>query len=232
MMNAMKQYLEPTPYIDFNHNSVMDFAIRETGNLKTPIEKAIKLYYSVRDGLRYNPYVMTLDKSNYSASFVLSQGEGFCIQKAIVLAAGARALGIPARLGFADVVNHLTTRRLRDILKTDLIVFHGYTQLYLEGAWVKATTAFDRNLCDRFGIRTLEFDGREDSVFHPFDREGRTHMEYVNDRGTFADFPFDLMVSEMRKAYPHLVHYFDEAGPAVNGDFHREASEEKDRSAR
>jgi len=123
------------------------------------------------------------------------------------------------------VVNHLSTKRLRDILKTDLFVFHGYTQLYLEGRWVKATPAFDRDLCDRFGIRTLEFDGREDSVFHPLDREGRTHMEYVLDRGTFADFPFDLMVREMRKAYPHLDHYFDEAGAAA-GDFHAEASRE------
>ena len=144
----MKEFTEPTSYIDSDNPDVYKFASEASGAADSEKEQAVNLYYAVRDGFAYNPYCLTLDKSHYKASYVLERREGFCIQKAILLTAAARALGIPARLGFANVRNHLATKKLIKLMKTDLFVFHGYTALNLDGKWVKATPAFDIRLCE------------------------------------------------------------------------------------
>jgi transglutaminase-like putative cysteine protease len=208
----MEDLLKPTAYIDSNHPDVRRFAIKEAGTLKTQKEQAVRLYYAVRDGFTYNPYCLTLMKEHYRASYVLGRKEGFCIQKAILLAAAARATGIPSRLGFATVRNHLATKKMLKLMKTDLFVFHGYTTLFINGKWVKATPAFDIKLCERFGVLPLEFDGSGDSIFHPFDRSGQRHMEYVHDYGVFDDFPLEQMIDEFRKYYPHMMDHFSGDG--------------------
>ncbi len=133
---------------------------------------------------------------------MLECGYGWCVPKAALLAAAARAVGIPARVGYADVRNHLSTERLRRILQTDLYIWHGYTELWLDGDWVKATPAFNLELCERFGIHPLEWDGQADSLYHPYDREGRRHMEYVNQRGTFDDVPVAQIAADFAALYP------------------------------
>jgi hypothetical protein len=222
----MQDNTQPTYYIDTDNPLVRDFALAHAAGAETAREKAVKLYYAVRDGFRYNPYRFTMERDDYRASFVLSLGEGFCIQKAILLAAAARVVKIPCRLGFANVINHLSTKRLREALRTDLFVFHGYTLMNIDGNWVKATPAFDAELCARVGIHPLEFDGLADSIFHPLDREGRRHMEYVHDYGPFDDMPFEMMVREMRRYYPHLADFFDTSGIPADADFREEASRE------
>jgi transglutaminase-like putative cysteine protease len=164
----------------------------------------VSLYYAVRDGIRYNPFLDFSKVETFQGSQCLVAGEGFCIGKAALLAAAARAEGIPARVGFADVKNHLTTPALRERMGSDLFVYHGYTELFLEGKWVKATPAFNLELCRRFKVKPLEFDGREDSIFHPFDEDERRHMEYVRDRGSHADVPVAQIMQAFRDAYPGL----------------------------
>jgi len=216
--------VHPTFYIESDHPEVVRFAREAAGDAVSAVERAVRLYYAVRDGFRYNPYCMSLEKEPYRASHVLAAGEGFCIQKAILLAAAARSLGLPCRLGFATVRNHLATKKLLELMQTDLFVFHGYTTFFLQGVWVKATPAFDLALCEKFGILPLEFDGTTDSIFHPFDRSGQRHMEYVHDYGQFDDLPYDLMLSEFRKYYPHICAYYDaKGGPPQAGDFRNEA---------
>jgi transglutaminase-like putative cysteine protease len=151
---------------------------------------------------------------------VIALGRGYCVAKAVVLAAAARATGIPARLGFADVRNHLATERLRRMMGTDIFYYHGFTELHLEGKWVKATPAFNIELCHKFGVLPLEFDGRSDSIFHPFDASHRRHMEYVNDRGSRVDLPFDELREAMARYYPRL------SSAEIKGDFHAEAEAE------
>jgi transglutaminase-like putative cysteine protease len=192
--------LAPTPLIDSDHPAVIEFAQRARG--ATERERAVELYYLVRDGFRYDPYHVDLSVAGLRASRVLETGAGWCVPKAALLAAAARAAGIPARVGFADVRNHLSTERLRRILQSDLYVWHGYTALWLDGDWVKATPAFNVQLCDRFGIHPLEWDGRSDSLYHPYDREGRRHMEYVNQRGTFDDVPVAQIAADFAVLYP------------------------------
>jgi transglutaminase-like putative cysteine protease len=203
-MSELAPYLKPTWFIDSDAPVVRDLAVEATRGKADDVEKAISLYYAVRDGVRYDPYVMSHERERYRASVVAGLPAAYCIQKAILLAAEARAVGIPARLGFGDVKNHLTTPKLRAAMGSDLFVFHGYTELHLDGKWVKATPAFNLALCDRFGVLPLEFDGRTDSIFHPFDRENRRHMEYVRNRGSFADFPYDEVMAAFRAEYPAL----------------------------
>jgi transglutaminase-like putative cysteine protease len=213
-------YLRPTQFIDSDAPAVAEYARSTIGDAATDVERGGRLYYAVRDPIRYDPYAIGFDLSAYKASAVLAAQVGFCIQKAILLAAVARAVGIPSRLGFADVRNHLTTERLRKLMGTDVFAFHGYTELYLDGRWVKATPAFNRSLCERFKVRPLEFDGKSDSVFHPFDTEGRKHMEYLRDHGHFADFPFEGMVRAFKEHYGHL---FQEGADWPRGNFEQEA---------
>ncbi len=218
----MNEYLQPTYYIDTDSAAVKEFVHKHTSPGESDREIGVKLYYAVRDLIKYNPYTMTFDKEKYRAQYPLEVLEGFCIQKAILLAAAARCAGIPSRLNFANVINHLSTENLLNILKTDLFVFHGATELYIDGHWVKATPAFNLSLCEKFGVHPLEFDGKNDSLFHPFDREGNKHMEYVHDYGSFKDFPYDLMMSELKKHYPHIFRtdYPDISG----GDFESETA--------
>jgi transglutaminase-like putative cysteine protease len=199
----MKEYLEPARYVDSAHPAVVRFAAANSG-AGSERELAIALYYAVRDGIRYNPFLDFSDDAVFRASACLTAGEGFCIGKAALLAAAARAAGIPARVGFADVKNHLTTPQLRERMGSDLFIYHGYCELHVEGKWVKATPAFNRELCDRFRVKPLEFDGREDSIFHPFDQDERRHMEYLRDRGSHADVPAAEITLAFREAYPVL----------------------------
>jgi transglutaminase-like putative cysteine protease len=191
------------------------------GDEADPRKRAILLYRAVRDEILYDPYIDYENLDTYRASAVLAAGRGFCVGKAALLAAAARLSGIPARLAFADVRNHLSTPRLLELLETDLFIFHGITELWLAGRWIKATPTFNANLCSRFRIKPLEFDGQADAILHPFDQDGRRHMEYVRERGAYADTPVEEIIPAMRAAYPRLVG--GRRGLGQRGDFAREA---------
>ncbi|HWI82181.1 transglutaminase family protein [Ramlibacter sp.] len=211
--------LAPTALIDSDHPAVRELAARAHG--ATPRDRAVDLYYLVRDEFRYDPYRVDLSVAGLRASRVIECGYGWCVPKAALLAAAARAAGIPARVGYADVRNHLSTERLRKILQTDLYVWHGYTELWLEGAWVKATPAFNLALCERFGIHPLDWDGRTDSLYHPYDKEGRRHMEYVNQRGSFDDVPAARIAADFAALYPGWA-----KPPEAEADFAADAARE------
>jgi transglutaminase-like putative cysteine protease len=196
--------LAPTTLIDSDDPRVQGFS-RVHARGADERERAVALYYAVRDGFRYDPYRIDLSVAGMRASHVLEIGVGWCVTKAALLAAAARAAGIAARVGYADVRNHLSTERMRQTMKTDLFVWHGYTELWLDGAWVKATPAFNIELCDRFGLLPLEFDGRADSLYHPFDKAGQRHMEYVREHGGFDDMPLQRIVEDFDRVYPGML---------------------------
>jgi transglutaminase-like putative cysteine protease len=191
--------------IDSDHPAVRDFARVNGGGEGSPLERAVRLYYAVRDSIHYDLYSVDLTEEGLRASTTLSRGRGWCVAKAVLLAACCRASGIPARLGFADVRNHLTTERMRVHLKSDLLMWHGYASLLLKDKWVRATPAFDPELCERFHIKSLDFDGHHDALLHPFDEGGLKHMEYVRYRGEFADVPLASLRETFERNYPLLL---------------------------
>jgi transglutaminase-like putative cysteine protease len=187
--------------VDADHPAVVDFA-RQHARGADDRARAVALYYAVRDGFRYDPYCVDLSEQGMRASTVLAQGVGWCVTKAALLSAACRAIGIPTRLGFADVRNHLSTARMRALMKTDEFVWHGYSEIWLDGAWRKATPAFNIELCTRFGLLPLEFDGIDDSIYHPFDSRGQRHMEYLREHGSFDDVPLQRLRADFAKYYP------------------------------
>jgi len=226
--DSLSPYLAPTATIDSDHPAVTAYACSTLEGVSGgDVEKAVRLYYAVRDGIWYDPYQPFYKPEHYRASRVLRVGRAFCIGKAALLCALGRASGIPARVGFADVRNHLTTRQLRDFMGTDLFVFHGYTEFLLGGKWVKATPAFNVELCRRHRVKALEFDGRTDSLFHSYNEESRLFMEYVREHGAFHDVPTERIVSAWEAAYGAdrvrgWIQGFEAAGGRTAKHFERE----------
>ena len=201
-MYNLEKYLTPTDIIDSDSDIVINYMKNIIGieNLSYT-EKAIKLYLGVRDNIRYNPYLPFFRPDHYRASNVIKAGEGFCITKAALLCAVARAAGIPARIGFATVKNHLSTRQLVEYLGSDVVVYHGYTELWLGEKWIKATPAFNAELCALHKVPPLEFDGVHDSIFHEFNSDNARYMEYTDYHGEFSDIPVDIIVRAWEESY-------------------------------
>lgn len=192
-----------TELLDSDHPAVVEFArkvIAEAG-ARTDREKAVALFYAVRDGWRYDPYRLSYDRADYRASAILASPSNWCVPKSVLLTALCRAAGLPAALGFADVRNHLQSEKLQQTMGTDLFVYHGYSLIWIDGAWRKASSAFNKELCERFGTKVLDFDGTEDALMHAFDAAGNRHMEYVNYRGEFLDLPFDEIFATFDEVY-------------------------------
>jgi len=201
-------YLKPTFTIDSDSEITKERAILLTEKCNSQREKAKELFYFVRDEIKYNPYLplYSNDLSDYCASKTLERREGFCIQKAVVLTALARVVGIPSRLGFADIRNHLAPKKLTEMMGTDVFVYHGYSEFWLNNKWIKATPAFNVEMCDKFDIIPVEFDGVTDAIFHKRNKKGELHIEYLKYHGTFADLPF----KEIMRAF------IDQYGAHVN----------------
>lgn len=199
-----KEYLDPGEFINSDHPDVIEFTKENTSDLCGQTEKAIALYYAVRDCFRYDPYQLDLSKEAMKASSIVNRNYGYCVEKSCLFAAGARVLGIPSRMGFSNVRNHIGTSALEEILKTDVLVFHGYAEIYLNDKWVKATPVFNDTLCYKLNVASLGFDGEHDAVFQQYNKEGGQFMEYLHDYGTFSDVPYDMFMDELHRHYPHL----------------------------
>jgi len=219
-MNSNPAWLAATDFLDYHHPAIQDFVATEVGAGDAAKDQAISLYYAVRDGVRYDPYSASMQREAMRASTTLVNRVGYCVPKALLYAACLRAIGIPARPGFADVRNHLSTEKLTRLMGTDIFAWHGYVSLWLDGRWVKATPAFNLDMCERFGVRPLDFDGVNDSQMHPYNSTNQRHMEYVRQRGEFDDLPYDELVADMYRMYPQLVAISEKK---AGGDFDHEA---------
>jgi len=197
----MEKYLRPTPVIDCDSDSIKEKAHRLIKGQEGDADRAKSLFYFVRDGIRYNIYVLSDLLSDYRASATMARGEGFCIQKAIVLAALARAVGIPARLRFAVIRNPLASDRVKEILGGDLFVSHGYNELYIAGKWVKAAPTFDRKMSQENRLLPVDFDGVNHALLPSHNQDGEPHIEYVLDRGHYDDLPLDEVINWRMQGY-------------------------------
>jgi transglutaminase-like putative cysteine protease len=218
-----EMYLRPTGFVDCDNAAVVAFA-KESAGSGSETQKAVSLFYAVRDGIRYDPYRIDLTEEALRASVVLEKGYGYCVAKALLLAAAARAVGIPSRLRFADIRNHLTPPRLKEVMKTDFFAGHGYTEMFLGNQWVKATPAFNLAMCQKLEIVPVEFDGINDATFPACDAKGNRHIEYLSDYGSFADLPFSMVYDSFRKHYPM---YFSEEKDAFIAALENETRQNK-----
>jgi len=223
--------LEPTWFIDSETPAIREYAKNAVGDATTPVLRACRLFYAVRDDIRYSAYGIGFDRESFRASNVLASGRGWCVNKSCLLAAVSRAVGVPCRLGFANVRNHMATKKLLERMGTDVFYYHGYNEFFLEDRWVKATVAFNLSLCEKARLKPLEFDGRTDALYHPFDLQGRRHMEYLHDYGPFVDLPLADILKKFAEVYEHLGDH-DTRQSELSGDFEAEIAAEADATAR
>ena len=200
-MEDLAVYLNPTDTIDSESETIVRTAGQLTAGCSTDSEKAVKLFYFVRDSIPYNVYMISMFREDFVATTVLERGKGYCVQKAVLLAALGRAAGIPTRLAFASIRNHRTPARFVEKLGTNVFPRHGYDQFLLDGRWVSVAATFDRALCEKNGLRTVEFDGVNDAILPPADASGNPYIEYVEKYGYDADLPLDWIVSEISRVW-------------------------------
>jgi transglutaminase-like putative cysteine protease len=205
--SSRESFLEPTAVIDCDHPAVREKSGELTEGKEDTIQKARSLFYFVRDEIKYTIYVSRSRPEHFQASNTLSRKEGYCVQKAVLLAALARAAGIPAGLGFARIRNNLLPQKTIDWLGSNIMPFHGYAELHLDGKWVKATPAFDLKLCQKTRTLPVEFDGKNDAIFHPYNQDGELHIEYIKDLGRhYDDLPLDKLLEELiETSGPHSL---------------------------
>ena len=209
-------YTSATYFFDFDVPEVQKFAIDAIGYTQDVRTKATRLFYAVRDSIRYNPYAISMDRETYKASSLIQAGQGFCLPKANLLVAAARSINIPSCIGLSDVKNHLCTPRLKQLMGgKELFLHHGYAVLYINDNWVKAAPAFNIELCEKFGVIPTEFDGKSDALFQQFDARNQLHMEYIRHHGVWSDFPYQRVSKDFQEYYPPSLY---------NGDFRTRAN--------
>lgn len=202
----MEHYTQETYHFDYANDKIQ--AIHAHLNIdgaSTNTEFAIKAYKYVRDTYPYYPYRFSLINEDWRASELITRKSGHCIDKVIILIAILRAQNIPARLGLAKVRNHIAVDQIIEKFGSDVLVPHGYIEIYLDHNWIKATPAFNKELCEMLNVEVLEFDGENDSIFQAFDQTGKqVFMEYLEDYGTFNEVPLPYMFQLMQQHYPRI----------------------------
>ncbi|MBX2871218.1 MAG: transglutaminase family protein [Saprospiraceae bacterium] len=204
----MENYLAATYYFDFEHSTIQAFVGKVTNDTMTKKEKAIALYYAVRDGWFYNAYQLNTEKKEFRSSFIATKEQGHCIDKATLLISCLRSVGIPARLHLVKVKNHIAAEKIIERFGTDELTPHAFVEMHLADKWVGATPAFNRALCEKLNVDPLDFDGVNNSLFQAFSRSGGKFMEYLADYGFFDDIPFDFIRKNMIEHYPGMAAFY------------------------
>ena len=190
---TMEEYLQPTEFLDFDKSRVYKQAKEITNGIKIDKEKAISLFYWVRDQIKYNMYTYNpTNRANLKASVTIKRHNGFCMSKAVLLSAFARAVGIPARIHMIDIINHKVPKWIEEFMGTRTFHCHGYSELFFDGKWRKVTPVFDKETAIKAGyVPTVEFDGENDALLASHDDEGNPFVEYAEDYGIYSDVPID-----------------------------------------
>jgi len=191
-MSDPNDFLSPTEIIDSDTPSVRAKALELTRGLQTDREKAVALYYFVRDEIKHNAYAPLYELDRYKASSTLEAGNGMCQHKSVLLAALCRAVGIPARLGYVDVHDCQLSESFKQMIGgIDTFPFHGYAEVCVDGKWVHASPAYDIATCRKKGFVPVDFDGINDAKDSTHTENGEPHIEHVHDHGPYSDFPWD-----------------------------------------
>lgn len=199
----MNELLASTPYLDYSHPSVTEFAATSINHASNTLrDKAVDLYYAVRDGIHYEVYGTDISANGLRASAVLSSEKGFCLHKSILYAATVRSVGIPSRILCSRVRNHLASPNLRALVGGEVFL-HWYNEIHIDGRWIKATPVFNRLLCRMYGMDPLDFDGTSDAVFHP--AADGTRMEFLDEELVFDDVDPDRFTALIAHAHPAMV---------------------------
>ena len=150
---GMEEYLRTSRLVDLNSEIVMETTNRVIKDARTPREAAIKIFYFVRDEIKYKFVAIPLGK----ASTVVKTRTGQCTAKTVLIVAMLRAANIPARFHFADLrtefVKGLESHLIYKIMPRT--IGHAYAEVYLDDKWIKIDPIFDKELYDLIKKRAV-----------------------------------------------------------------------------
>ena len=207
-MQDTSLYLQATPYIESEHPLIREKAGEITRGLDSNVDKAVKLFNYVRDECHYNMYATTGDIEAYRASAILAKGQGWCVQKAVLLAALCRAVGIPCGLLLVTIRNHKSPPEALELMQTNVFFPHMYNCIFLNGKWLKAAPTFDREICERTGVPVVNFDGLTDAILPGEDLQGKPYIEYLEDYGVYPDLPWEFILENSYRIYGDLTRHW------------------------
>ena len=190
LVEDISLFMQPTFFIDSDHESIVKLASNLTRASDPPEIRAEQLFIYVRDEIEYN-FPNPLEKENYIASKILARGKGYCITKAVLLCALARAAQIPTAIIHSDLLDHTLPPHVQELMGTNIMYFHAFNSFLLGGKWIRADASQSYELIKRKGYHLVEFDPTKDSLLPETMPDGRPHAEYLKIYGTYSDFPFD-----------------------------------------
>ncbi len=195
MSHELEYFLEPAEGIQCDHPEVFALARRVARGGKNDVGAAGRLFEYVRDTVRYSVQVPFADMDDYLALNTLRRGWGYCVQKSAVLVALARALGIPARLAFADIENKILPPPMIEMLGGHVLYYHCFVEWWIGGQWRKATPSFDTQLCAERGWHLVEFVPGQDLMLPETDLAGNPHVSYLRYHGWRLGVPLEEMLA-------------------------------------
>ncbi len=198
---TLKPYLQPNREIEAAHPLIRQTAEEVTRGSIGERDKAVRIFYYVRDAIRYNMYPKDTSAGGYCASAVLQRGEGWCLQKSVLAASLYRASGIPAGLTYAEVVNHRLGQKAYDAIGTNHFSPHTFVEIYLNDSWIPVTPVFDAPLCAQLGVPAVEFDGAHPALLSPRDLIGRPYMEYLTKTRCYPVLYWPHVLGEIKRVY-------------------------------
>jgi transglutaminase-like putative cysteine protease len=171
-------YLAPDDLIQSDHPEILHTASTVVNGAADERERAIKLFYWVRDSIAY------CIESDRSALEVLREGRGVCVTKTLLHVALLRAAGVAARIGHADYRADVLRAIFPDSYmdrQPEVYPLHTFAEVYLDGQWITCDATIDREFGAEFGFPVMEFDG-----VHPTDTmvgEANTVRRYSSRSG-------------------------------------------------
>jgi transglutaminase-like putative cysteine protease len=182
-------FLAPSRFVESTHAAIVEHVAFLDLEALAPRARAARLFEHVRSDVRYD-FLAKFGEDDYLASNVLASGRGFCVQKAVLLAALGRAAGIPTAIVLCDMRDHALPERIAQALRTDVMHHHGLNAFHLDGRWVSVDASLDPKFLDRKRLARVAFDGTADALLPKATLDGARAAEYLVFHGRYADLPF------------------------------------------
>jgi hypothetical protein len=186
--DTMQDYVAATRLCDCDNPWFRKQAKEVIDGASTPEEKALKIFYHVRDHVRFS-----LAYSRSRASQILKRGYGECGNKTNAQVALLRAVGIPARFRWVQAKTEVLHHLITDLLYNNMppVASHFWCECYLNGKWISCELLLDKllyegmlreGLITKEQVPTIDWDGKTDLVLlNPWITEDRGHLSSYDD---------------------------------------------------
>lgn len=201
--SGMDHFASSSAIFDHLHPTVQDFVARAIGpDTLSDKDKAVRIYYAVRDDIFYEVFGTDISGDGLAASSIITSKRGFCLHKSICFVAACRAAGLAARLLVDKVKNHVTTQELSALVGGQEFL-HWFAEVRVDNVWLKVSPTFNKQMCQLFGMRALDFDGQSHSINQHYGAE--VFMEYMGEPASFADPSHEELLEYIEAHHPRMI---------------------------